>query len=94
MLRRQLFDDIDAVRQGRDPKGVLRDPSRNHRIVLPSDHREYFLNGLPMAELGKEPKWERLLHHFLFHAGQPDWVKREFEAAAGIRLKHMEIIDI
>lgn len=94
MLRRQLFDDIAAVREGRDPKGVLRDPSRNHRIVLPSDHREYFLHGLPRAELSKEPKWERLLYHFLFHAGQPDWVKREFEAAAGVRLKDMEIIDL
>lgn len=94
MLRRQLFEDIDAVRAGRDPKGVIRDPAANHRIVLPSDHRWFFLDGLPLAEYEKEPKWHRLLYHFLFHAGQPDWVKRQYEEAAGIRLRDQNIIEL
>lgn len=94
LIRRRLFEDIAAVQRGEDPKGVMRDPERNHQVLLPSDHRWFFLDGLPLAEFDREPKWEKLLYHFLFHAGQPDWVKREYEAAAGIRLRELDIINI
>ena len=30
-------------------------------------------HGLPLAEYQRHPKWARLLRHFIFHAGQPDW---------------------
>lgn len=84
MLRRQLFDDIDAVANGRDPKGVLRDPTANVRIVLPSDHREFFRDGLPREAYLRHPKWKTLLQQFVFHAGQPDEVRRACEAALGV----------
>ena len=42
LIRRQLFADMDAVAQGRDPKGVIRDPIRNQRVKLPSDSRPFF----------------------------------------------------
>jgi 5,5'-dehydrodivanillate O-demethylase oxygenase subunit len=35
MLRRRLLAELDALEDGRDPKGVLRDVSRNHRLPLP-----------------------------------------------------------
>ena len=34
LYRRMLREEIDAVREGRDPAGVLRDPSLNERIVI------------------------------------------------------------
>jgi 5,5'-dehydrodivanillate O-demethylase len=36
MLRRMLFDSIDAVRAGKDPIGVIRDPGANQRIAFDS----------------------------------------------------------
>jgi len=84
MLRRQLFDDIDAVAAGRDPKGVQRDPQANVRVVLPSDHREFFRDGLPREAYLRHPKWKTLLQQFVFHAGQPDDVRRACEAALGV----------
>lgn len=94
MLRRQLFDDIEAVRNGRDPKGVMRDPQRNQRVFLPSDHRDFFLHGLPLAEYRRDPKWWRLLTQFIFHAGQPDSVRRACEQATGVAQSRAEMIDL
>jgi 5,5'-dehydrodivanillate O-demethylase len=94
MLRRQLFDDIDAVAAGRDPKGVLREPASNSRVFLPSDSREFFLKGLPLAEYQRHPKWARLLRHFIFHAGQPEAVQRAQEAATGVAVQPLEMLDL
>ena len=94
MLRRQLFEDIEAVRAGRDPKGVMRDPARNHRVVLPSDHRDFFRDGLPREDYLRHPKWGPLLRQFLFHAGQPEPVRRAFEAATGVPQRADGLIDL
>jgi 5,5'-dehydrodivanillate O-demethylase len=94
MLRRRLFDDIDALRAGRDPKGVMRDPARNQRVMLPSDHRDFFLNGLPLDAYRRDPKWWRLLTQFIFHAGQPEWVRRACEQATGVAQIDAEMIDL
>lgn len=43
MLRKRLLDDIKVVEDGGDPKAILRDPSRNHKLSLrPGPHQ--FLN--------------------------------------------------
>ena len=36
MFRKRLKTELQALEEGRDPKGVLRDPARNHRIPLPA----------------------------------------------------------
>ena len=94
MLRRQLFEDMAAVQAGRDPKGVLRDPERNQRMELPSDSRDFFLNGLPLADYQRHPKWARLLNHFIFHAGQPAWVQQAHEQATGVAIRPMSALDL
>jgi len=35
MFRQRLASEIRAVQEGRDPKGIIRDASKNHRIPLP-----------------------------------------------------------
>lgn len=94
MIRRQLFNDIEAVQAGRDPKGVLRDPARNRQVVLPSDSRDFFLKGLPRAEYLRHPKWARLLQHFIFHAGQPEWVQQAHREATGVAIEPMDVLDL
>lgn len=94
LLRRRLLEDVDAVKAGQDPKGVMRDASRNQRVFLPSDARDFFLNGLPLADYQRHPKWARLLNHFIFHAGQPAWVQSAHAEATGVRLQPISVIDL
>lgn len=93
MLRRQLFDDIEAIQAGRDPKGVIRDPASNIKVVLPSDLRDFYLNGLGRAEYLRHPRFSRFLTHFVFHAGQPEWVRQAQEAATGVRPGRAGLVD-
>jgi 5,5'-dehydrodivanillate O-demethylase len=92
MLRRRLFEDLDAVAGGRDPTGLIRDPERNRCVFLPSDSRSFFLDGLPLEDYRWHPKWHKLLTHFLFHAGQPAEVKRACEAATGVTLQDLDVV--
>ncbi|MCC8402323.1 aromatic ring-hydroxylating dioxygenase subunit alpha [Paraburkholderia sp. MMS20-SJTN17] len=91
MVRRQYFRDMEAVAQGRDPKGVLREPAGAQGIPLPcGDWRDFFANSLPRSEYERHPKWSKLLHHFLFHPGQPEAVRRACEAATGVAMKDVD----
>ena len=92
MLRRQLQSDIEAVQAGRDPKGVMREART--AVVLPSDSRDFFLQGLPRADYLRHPKWARLLKHFIFHAGQPEWVQEAHRAATGVAIEPMDVLDL
>lgn len=93
MLRHQLFKDIEAVQSGRDPKGVIRDPARNQCLVLPSDQRDFYRQGLPRDEYLRHPKLSRFLTHFIFHAGQPEWVKKAQMAATGVWPGEANLVD-
>ena len=94
MLRRRLMEDIDDVQAGRDPKGVQRDPARNQRVFLPSDSRDFFQHGLTLADYQRHPKWARLLNHFIFHAGQPEWVQHAHAEATGVAIQPISVIDL
>lgn len=94
MIRRRYLEDIEAVAAGRDPKGVLRDPEANRRIVLPSDHRDFFREGLPRADYLKHPKWNTLLKQFIFHAGQPAHVREACERALGVPQLQPEVVPL
>jgi len=80
-LRRQLFKDLAAVAEGKDPKGIIRDPARNRRIELPCVDRELLMNGLPAKEMVNHPTVGPFLQDFFILAGQPDEVRQEFEQA-------------
>src|SRR5438105_815078 len=41
MLRKRLLDDIRVVEDGGDPKAILRDPSRNHRLSLKPSREQF-----------------------------------------------------
>jgi 5,5'-dehydrodivanillate O-demethylase len=94
MIRRQYANDIEAVAAGRDPKGVMREPAANHAVPLPSDHRDFFRDGLPREQYLRHPKWQLLLQQFVFHAGQPDHVKRACEAALGVPQLDPAVVDL
>lgn len=79
-MRRRLLADLDAVERGRDPKGVFRDPAANHAIALPVAERARLLT--PVSRQDKGPR-ANAPRRFIFQAGQPDDVRRAYEAAMG-----------
>ena len=45
MIRRRFLTDIEVIKDGRDPKAVVRDPAINRAITLPVAEREKFIDG-------------------------------------------------
>lgn len=93
MLRRQLLSDLDALARGSDPKGVIRDPAKNVGIPLPSAIRDEMKNGLPLAEMAKNPHMGPLLDNFPLAAGQPESVIAQYEAAMGVPMTRQTLVD-
>jgi 5,5'-dehydrodivanillate O-demethylase oxygenase subunit len=83
LMRKQLFDDLDALGRGEDPFAVVRDPSINDCISLPIVDREIYTDGLTLAELRADPSLDPLAGYGL-QAGQPEDVRRAFFEAMGV----------
>jgi 5,5'-dehydrodivanillate O-demethylase len=84
MLRRRLFEEIEKVQAGQDPKGTLRDPATNQRVALPVADRESVLHGYTRAEIQANPRRKLLFTSFIFQAGQPEAVRAEFAQVMGL----------
>ena len=84
MMRQRFFAEMDAVADGRDPMGVMRDPAAARNVPLPNMMREINIAGLPLEELRKHPLFGPRFKEFQFHVGQPVEVRRAFERAMGI----------
>lgn len=82
MMRRQFLRDIEKVQRNEDPKAIIRDPTLNVAIPLPTIHREAVIEGLTAEEI----KAGGALHlkRFIFQYGQPEHVRRAQEEAMGI----------
>jgi len=83
MIRRRFLNDIEAVKDGRDPKAVIRDPAVNRAISLPVAEREAFIEGFTRAEAMANPLARRGLQGYIFQTGQPAEVRAAFLAAMG-----------
>jgi 5,5'-dehydrodivanillate O-demethylase len=84
LLRRRLFNDLDAVAAGRDPSAIRRDPASNVRVELPMIDRELHWNGMTLEEYRAHPFYGTLLRDFRWHCGQPPAVRAAFAKAMGI----------
>ena len=84
MMRRRFLDDLGAVAEGREPKGLVRDPQANECIALPIFDREFFRDG-PTREQLRNPNHIRTRStlNFVFQAGQPAAVRAAYVAAMG-----------
>ena len=73
------------IAQGSDPKGLIRDPAANQCVKLPVAERDLLINGLTRDEFLRHPLLGRqYAGDYVFQAGQPEDVQREYEAALGI----------
>ena len=90
-LRRRLLDDLESMREGKDPRGLIRDPARNVRVELPCIGREELKNGLPLAQMLKHQVMGPYLKDFYSMAGQPPEVRRAFEEAMTVKQTSLEL---
>jgi 5,5'-dehydrodivanillate O-demethylase len=83
MVRRRFLNDLEAVKEGRDPKAIIRDPEENRAIPLPVAERESLIDGFTRAEMATNPLARRGLQGYIFQTGQPPEVRAAFLAAMG-----------
>jgi 5,5'-dehydrodivanillate O-demethylase len=83
MIRRRFLNDLEAIKEGRDPKAVIRDPAINRAIPLPVAERNNFIDGFTRAEIMRDPFSRRNLQGYIFQTGQPAEVREAFLAAMG-----------
>jgi 5,5'-dehydrodivanillate O-demethylase len=85
MMRRRFFAELDAIKEGREPNGIIRDPEAAACIELPNIARELNTQGIRLEEFCNHPLLRRRLTGFPFHFGQPPQVREAFERAMNIR---------
>jgi len=75
---------LEAIKAGRDPKGVIREPGQAHSIDLPDMARELNTTGITLEEFQNDPLLRQRLKEFRHHYGQPPEVRAAFAEAMGI----------
>lgn len=84
MIRRRFFDELERLARGEEPKGLIRDPAANRQVPLPIMGRREIVEGLTKEEILANPRHRMLFTSFVFQAGQPEAIKREFSEAMGL----------
>jgi 5,5'-dehydrodivanillate O-demethylase len=84
LLRKRFKSEIKAIEEGKDPKGVIRDPEAAKNIPLPVADRELLIDGEPLEKLSQPPIHGPHLDTFMFQAGQPQEVWDAFRDAMGL----------
>jgi 5,5'-dehydrodivanillate O-demethylase len=84
MMRNRFFEELEAIKVGRDPKGVIRDPNKARMVELPNMARELNTVGIPLSEFKHDPLLRQRLTGFNFHYGQPPEVRAAFAEAMGL----------
>ena len=84
LMRKRMFDDLDAIGRGRDPSGIIRDPERAECVVLPIATPKFFKEGLTLAECQSHPLFKSRIEPNRWVCGQPEQVHDAFLDAMGM----------
>ena len=84
MIRKRLFDDLDAVAAGADPKGTIRSPNVAAFVELPYFQKKEQVEGIRLEDYPKYPLLNGRLKAFRHCYGQPTEVRKAFADAFGI----------
>lgn len=84
MIRNRFFEELEAVKQGKDPKGTIRDPEKAKFVDLPNANPEFYRDGFTREQFKQHPLLASRLKRFPFLYGQPREVREEFCRAVGI----------
>lgn len=95
-LRKGLKAGKKAVKEGKDPAGVIRDPEKAKLVPWPDDRRSVLEKGVSLEDWRLKKLNELRLtigtdlsnrDYYAFSAGQPEHVKQAYEEAMGIKEK-------
>ena len=84
MIRKRFFDELSAVAQGFEPKGIIRNSNVAQCVELPNMERERCVEGVWLEDFETIPILKARLQGFRWQYGQPPEVRRAFEEAVGI----------
>jgi len=84
MIRKRLFDDLDAIAQGQEPKAIIRNSNVARCVELPFFQKKESVEGITLEDHDKYPLLKARLRAFRHCYGQPPEVRRAFEHAMGI----------
>jgi 5,5'-dehydrodivanillate O-demethylase len=87
LMRRRLLEEAEKVKQGLEPKAVVRDPAANKLIELPIVNHDYFVAGYSLQDVrdGRVNGLE-YARDFPFQVGQPEAIKQAYQEAMGMHL--------
>jgi 5,5'-dehydrodivanillate O-demethylase len=84
LMRRRLLEEAERVRDGLEPKAVIRDASLARRVDLPIVGRDFFLAGYSMRDVADGNAGFRYPKSFVFQAGQPPEITEAYRDAMGM----------
>jgi 5,5'-dehydrodivanillate O-demethylase len=84
MIRKRFFDELAALAEGREPKGIIRNPNVARCVELPNMERQRCVEGVTLKDFETIPILKARLQGFRWQYGQPPEVRRAFEEAIGI----------
>jgi 5,5'-dehydrodivanillate O-demethylase len=95
MIRRRFLEDMKAIERGEDPKAVIRDPEVNACVDLPIVTRKFLVEGLTREQIAEIGSRANVITPYLyvFQAGQPEHVRKAYEAATGIALSRETFVE-
>jgi 5,5'-dehydrodivanillate O-demethylase oxygenase subunit len=79
MIRKRLLEDMQAVSEGRDPKGIVRDERINECIRLPVTLRDYYTNGISYRDYSPASHYKiqnSMSLDYLWQVGEPEDIRR------------------
>jgi 5,5'-dehydrodivanillate O-demethylase len=85
LMRRRILEEAERVRNGEEPKGLIRDPRTARFVQLPIIGRDFFLAGYSMRDVADGNAGLRYSKDFFFQAGQPVAITEAYRAAMGMR---------
>jgi 5,5'-dehydrodivanillate O-demethylase len=83
-IRRRFFDEFNVIAAGGEPKGTIRDPAKNVRVVLPMMDRHQVLGSHSIEHIKSNLRLTLMYTTYIFQAGQPESVRKAFAEAMGI----------
>ena len=78
------------MRQGGEPKAVLRDPTRNVRLSLPMVYGDQITQSRTQAEILAHPTLKQFYTSYIFQAGQPAAVRAMASQALGMAMQEFD----
>jgi 5,5'-dehydrodivanillate O-demethylase len=89
-IRRRFFSEMEAIAAGAEAKGTIRDPEKNVRVKLPMVYRDHIVQSRTVDEIMAHPTLKMFYGSYVFQAGQPEAVRRQFAQAMGFEVREFD----